>query len=500
MQWKNAQLGLIFFSLLGGVLSGGCRPTPTAGSVSPTPHQGIELRIACPSEATAALLQNHCRNWALRQGTAIRFLHYESAAGPASAGAADVWVIEPAELPRWAATERLANVPERFTARENPYTWTDLLPTYRDRLVLWDNQRFAWPLIGEAPVCCYRKDWLDDPRHQKAFREQFGHALAAPATWEQFAHIADYFHKNDPKKPGASLPPLPTSDAALDRLFYTIAAGYARRAVSSRERLDAAIRSDVFSFQYDLQTGQPRLDSPGFVFALNLLQRLRACRPAQPADHPEEAFQGGQAVLCLTDAPWLKAFQQTAALRDKVGVCRVPGGECYFAFAQGRRIPASEGNRVPYLGGGGWLAVVPRDGEHPAAAFDLLAELSGPKTSLQLFLSERAQGGPIRGEPLSRERWDSFDLDELETRHLREALRPTLLHYDLQNPAVCLRTPRQAAHRAALVRHLRTALTQGTSAGEALGKAAEEWKQLDREQGLEAHKADYRRSVGLLAK
>jgi hypothetical protein len=119
---------------------------------------------------------------------------------------------------------------------------------------------------------------------------------------------------------------------------------------------------------------------------------------------------------------------------------------------------------------------------------------------MQVFLGETERGGPIRGEQLNRERWESFDLDERQTNHLRDALRQTLLHYGLKNPAVCLRTPRQVEHRTALVHQLRAALLQGVKANEALSKAAEAWEQMDRRQGWEAHKADYRRSLGLLVK
>src|SRR5262249_30206723 len=76
-----------------------------------------------------------------------------------------------------------------------------------------------------------------------------------------------------------------------------------------------AARPETFSFHYDLDTGKPRIDTPGFVYALRLLQRLQRCRPGG-AGGPAEAFRDGKAVLCLTDAAWLPAFQKSAAVRD----------------------------------------------------------------------------------------------------------------------------------------------------------------------------------------
>ena len=510
MQWKSVPVGLLFCTL---VLAG-CRPAPPPPiDTAAAPYQGVELRIAFPNEDCARLLGGPARNWARRQGVQLNVLPYDPSAetGPGSAGPADVWVLAPAELPRWAAAGKLAPLPPALATRENAYAWTDLLPAYREQLLQWGGELHGLAVVGEAPLCCYRADWLDNAAFRAAFRQQFSRDFDAPATWEQFAWIAEYFREHPPLTPpgtggdkgggrsGPSLPPLPRADADLDRLFYTIAAGYARRAVPADEARRADHQDDVFSFHYDLKTGRPRIAEPGFVYALELLQRLQKCRPTEAAKHPDEAFRQGRAVLCLTDAPRLKVFQQTPGLRDKVGVCRLPGGECYFDFAQGKPQPKPEGNRVPYLGGAGWLAVVPRASEHAAAAFDLLADLSGPQTSSQIFLSETERGGPIRSEQVYRERWDSFDLNDKQTLHLREALQDTLLHRGLRNPALCLRTPRQAAHRAALVKEVRAALLTHADAANALRKVAKAWIQLDGEQGLEAHKADYRRSLGLLA-
>ena len=36
----------------------------------------------------------------------------------------------------------------------------------------------------------------------------------------------------------------------------------------------------AYAFHYDTRDGRPRIDQPGFVAALQLMQRLQACRPA----------------------------------------------------------------------------------------------------------------------------------------------------------------------------------------------------------------------------
>jgi multiple sugar transport system substrate-binding protein len=407
---------------------------------------------------------------------------------------ADVWVLAPAELPHHAAAGRLQPVPSSFALRDAPFAWNDLLPLYREDLLGWERVSWGLPLMGEAPVCCCRTDLLGDPGHRTAFRERFGRDLGPPATWEQFADVAEFFRQ---RLGGPSLPPLPADDRALDRAFYTVAATYARRAVPEVTQIGEDNRDQVFAFHYDLNTGKPRIDTPGFVHALKFLRRLQACRPEAAEAVPERAFAQGRAVLCVTDAPWLAFFQRVPNLRDKVGVTRLPGGECTFSFAKGERQPAADPNRVPYLGGAGWLAAVPKGAAHPDSAFDLLADLCGPQTSGQMVIAPRWGAGPVRDEQLRRERWDSFDLDADNTIRLKEVLQYALLHRGLKNPVLCLRTPREAVHRAALVAELRAALAGKKEPDTALKAAARRWAELDREQGLEAHKAAYLLSLGL---
>jgi multiple sugar transport system substrate-binding protein len=494
MQRKSRRAGHLFSALLAAAVAAGCRPTSSLPTAPEAPHHGVHLHVACPGEATADLLRRHGGPWALRQGAQLGVVRYDPETGPEAGGPADVWVLAPADLPRLAAAGRLAPVPEGLTARDNPYAWNDLLPIYRERLIVWSRTPVALPLAGESLLCCYRADYFQDAAHRAAFRKKYGRDLEPPATWRQFAEVAEYFRDRGP-----SLPPLPADDAALDRLFYTVAAGFARRAVPADEPGGAGDRDEIFSFHYDLKTGEPRIAAPGFVYALGVLKRLEACRPPGADQRPEEAFRDGKAVLCLADAPWLKAFQGAEALRDRVGVCRVPGGDRYFDFMTGAARPVAEANRVPYFGGAGWLAAVPADAPHAAAAFDLLAALSEPKESTQIFLGAKAAGGPIRAGQLSRERWDAFDLDEGRSLRLKEVLQETLLHRGLKNPAVCLRTPRQAAHRAVLLKEVRAVLLGGADPAEALKKVAGQWSELDRRQGLDAHRADYRLSLGLLA-
>src|SRR5262249_46248118 len=149
---------------------------------------GAVVRVACPGEPAESVVRTHSRAWAARQGAQVEVLRYDPAKGPEAAPGADVWVIRPAELARWAAG-LLLPLPEMVTQPDSPFQWRGLLPQYREQLLRWDGTDHAVPLLGESPLCCYRADLFADPKHRKGFAQQFGRehpgrGLKAPATWE----------------------------------------------------------------------------------------------------------------------------------------------------------------------------------------------------------------------------------------------------------------------------------------------------------------------------
>lgn len=492
MQRKRFGSFILFSCFL--LIAAGCKPA--APVVVAPPRSGISLRIASPGDPSAAVLREHSRSWAAATGSKVEIVVYPANRGPTAVENVDIWIVRPAEMPRWAAAGQLRPLPKFYTEHDNPFRWGSLLPLYREQLLLWEQKPYAFPLLGESPLFCY------DPTPD---RLQPKEEKNPPATWDEVAGLAEKCTADVGKVfPDVKLlPPLPADDAALLRLFYTVAAPYVRQAVSSDEGQAPGQGDELFSFDHDATTGKPRIASAGFVHALSLLQRLQACRPPKAEAEPENAFLQKKALFCLTDASWLPRFQDhdTARIRDHFGIARMPGSSLIFESGTGKKKALKATNWVPYLGSGGWLAVVPRSAAHAEEAFALLADLCGPERSQRIALEPRWGGGPTRTGQLSRERWDAFELSPPQTRQVKEALRQTLLHPDMKNPALCLRTPDQAAHQAALAAELRSALEKNTDPAQALANVARRWEELDREydraHGKGAHLADYRRSLGL---
>jgi multiple sugar transport system substrate-binding protein len=500
MQSKIRRNLCLFFALCGPIASAlciGCTRATTAEDVPEAlPFQDQIVKVAVPNESLAALLNRYKPSWTKKRGARVELVSYTGtpdAAGNDASG----WIIRPAEMPHWAASGRLLPVPAEYKARAGAYNWTDLIALYREKLLRWAGETYALPLLGEAPLCFYRADLFVEARHQKAFRDQYKRTLGPPASWDDFADIAEYFYnQKESGKAAPSLPPLPESAEELDYLFYAVAAPHVRHAVFQNQGRPIS-DEELFSFHYTLKTGEPRIEHAGFLYGLQLLQRLQRFRPAGVSAVPPQAFADGQAVLCLADASWIGRFRKTLA-PTSLGVCEVPGSARWFRFRDGKEQASTNGNTIPYQGAGGWIAVVPRSAPHPDAAFALFAELGGRDMSLQIVFEPQWGGGAFREAHLHSEKgWFSFELDQEKTVRLKEALQRTLDRAGLKNPAVRLRIPDQQAYRQALVDQVRNALATNADAKEALHNVAERWKELDAPKGEKQRKNDYLLSLGL---
>ncbi len=490
--WVSAALFLL-------QMTGGCSPRTTPSQRQIKPFEGLVVKVACPGEPATTVIQRYGQAWASESGARIEVVRFDRASGPDSGPLADIWVIPPAQMPHWAAAAKLHPVPEAYVDHNPNYAWENLLPLCRYKLLVWDRKAYAMPLLGDAMLCFYREDLFRDPLHREAFNKKYGRPLAAPSTWEEFEAIAEYFdHQPRPgiDRPCPSLPPLPVADEDLDREFYSVAVPFARRAV--RED-DPKPPPDVqlFSFHFDLESGSPRIDTPGFVHALRLLQQLQRYRPAAPVAEPPVSFEQGEAVMCLASPSWISRFRGSAQVGDKIGLCPVPGTGHVFEYATGREEEVPGGNRVPYLGAGGWVTVVPRTSENPEAAFALMAFLSDPRTSRDIVIEPAWGGGVFREKHLGRDvGWTSFGFDRSRTEVLVQSLRETLLPSQV-NPVLRLRIPDERSHQHALVAELREALLQGKDAGQALSAAAARWRELDKDKDAKTRLRDYRLSLSL---
>lgn len=471
----------------------GAKQEPSTPSKAPKLADGQVIIVACPGDPATAVVTRYSALWAVQTGANVDVKRYGREDGPEAVADADIWVLEPAELPHWAAADRLEPVPAEYRGPTAPYAWRNLLAPMRDRLLEWDGKTYGMPVLGGTLLCYYRQDLLSDARAQGDFKRKTGQTLGPPATWDEFAQIANFFRE---RTGTPSLPPLPTADDDLDAEYYAVAAPLARQGLGKEAaRLTG---NEFFSFHYDLVTGRPRIGAAAFVEALRLLAQLQSCRPPGTG-RPGETFRQGRAVLCVADAAWAGRFQERdSRVRGRFGICEVPASTRVFAFTNGRLQHLAQPNRVPYLGSGGWVGVVRRGSPRAEAAFAMLAALGGPETSKEVML-EPAWGADVwrREQVDNRSGWESLELGAALTNTLVETLRATQ-ESPLLNPVYRLRIPDQRPHQRALVEEVRKALSRpGMDTEQVMAAVAGHWEQFDAHQPQQQRLRDYRLSLGL---
>ena len=66
----------------------------------------------------------------------------------------------------------------------------------RPELQAWHSGRIAAvPADGDVVLLHLRRDLLEDPREQAAFRKQYGRPLAPPRTWREYEDLQQFFHR-----------------------------------------------------------------------------------------------------------------------------------------------------------------------------------------------------------------------------------------------------------------------------------------------------------------
>jgi ABC-type glycerol-3-phosphate transport system substrate-binding protein len=458
---------LVFVAGCGGDSSHGTAPDAK-------PFSKVVLTVRCPDPALAAVITPATRSWADRTGAGVT-IH---AAGMTPEDDTDVGIIAAPELGVWADRGALARVPAGLGAIDHPFQWTGVLPAYRQQLIEWGGQAQAVPLVGDGFVIVYRADRFADAKFIKAFQETFGRKPAAPATWEEFADLATAFATLDGR------PSLPSySGAGVADLFFRVAACYNRSAMT-----DPTAKRATLSFEFDLTTGAPRLDTPAFVAAADWLARLAGKKcfpPLAPAGTPADPV----AALDRKDAPASLAVVSLAQLARlpreggvvpaRFAVAALPGTQRYTDPEKGTLVTAAVPNYVPYFAGGR-IGVVRARCQHQAAAFDLLADLGGPTRSLEVVSTPGLGAGPFRVSHLERDRiqvWYGYGFDADRTKQLQDALRQ-YVRQDVKAPVFGLRGPDREPLSAAAAAELGK-LAEGVRPDAVLKQLTAAWNAID---------------------
>jgi multiple sugar transport system substrate-binding protein len=393
-------------------------------------------------------------------------------------GAIDLVVFYPAFIGDFAGNDFIRPLGE-YVDRYDPGLG-DVITAFRELYLKWEGKVYALPFDGDVHMLLYRKDLLNHPAEQKAFRQQYGRKLEAPQTWEEYLEVGEFFTR----KAGETL-----AGKKLSRPFYGCAE-YGARGFSWAWFMNRFAGAGGVYFDEQMN---PQINTPEAVAALeNMQEAVEVCSPPDVLnfgyDQLRDIFIKGQAFMVVqwTDVPKKAGDPSQSDVVGKVGYAMVPGVE----------LPNGTVNHRAMMPVGRVLAVA-SDSDHPEEAYWVAYYLS---RQTSLFDVSTAQTGldPYRRSHVAAGEYEMFEQKSDAGRYL-QAVEDAL---EIGFPEIYI--PGAAKYNDALDRAVNAAISGESDAQGALDKAAAEWDEItdelerDRQVELWNSALDTYRQLGLL--
>src|SRR5215218_5198678 len=180
----------------------------------------------------------------------------------------------------------------------------DVLPGPRE-LLYYGGKKYMVANDHDGQVMYYRRDLLENPKHQKAFQEEYGYELRPPQTWDEFADVAEYFNGKDLNGDGQG-------DSGLTMHLKVGGQGMFHFMSFSAPYVIGPENPSLYWF--DPENMDPLIDSPGHVRAL--------------------------------------AQQQGSQVKGKIGAAPIPGTSKYYNIDTGEWVQTDQPNVVGNTTGG----------------------------------------------------------------------------------------------------------------------------------------------------
>lgn len=375
----------------------------------------------------------------------------------------------------------------------------DVLPSIRSTLT-WDGKLYALPYDGDIHYYSFRKDLFADPAINDEFKAKYGYALDPEnggQTWDQWRNIGEFFTGWDWNKDGAT-----DSDyglACMTKRGDTAWWGFNSRATAYAKHPDDP------AYFIDLETGEARLNNPGFVRALTewVEENTKWAPPGGSnftyADSLN-AVNGGRAVQTYNwDGVTNAASGEGSVIKGLQGYNILPGShEVYSAAGEGWETFETP-SHAPFLAFGGWVLAVSSkvDTDIVRAVWDMVSFIVKPESGLW-FVTNLTGASPYRYSQL--ENVDAFangplQLGEEVANDYLDAAKRTLDH---PNHVVDLALPGWVQYRDALELGVSKALAGEASPQDALDEVKAAFDEIsDRMGGLARQAEIYKLVLGV---
>ncbi len=389
---------------------------------------------------------------------------------------------------------------------KNRIDWEDVLPVYRERLLTWGRDLLAAPYDGDTVTLFYRKDVLENQQNKDRFKAELGYDLGVPTTWDQARDVARFFNNWDwagRGRPsyGIGMQPKPKDSQWF---FYSqVAAAYAKH-------------PDDPGFYFDTNTFDVRINSPGFVKALEDWVELVKFGPPGVLNWTwaecRSGFAGQDIFMSLdwADMGTLTYDPQKSQVNGKAGFALSPGSRRVFNPRTGQWDERTEVSYAPFLAWGGWVQAVPKSTpeEKVEASWDLISFLASKELTMRASVWPASGINPSRRFHLTNvDAWvkgseyqrqnnipNGFTSRDDANAYLQSILR------SLEHPNVTydLRIPGAFDYFDALDTSLTQAVLGQRSPQDALNDAATSWDAITGRLGGKQKQLEfYRASLGL---
>lgn len=354
------------------------------------------------------------------------------------------------------------------------FSWKqDVLPVVRQHETRWGNDVYALPLGSAHFHLLYRGDLFER------------HAVQVPRTWGELSEAAQLLQAA-------------VDDPVQWSVVEPLAAGWAGKTLLARAAPYARQRSR-YSTLFDFQTMEPLIDQPPFVRALEELVALHQAHAEQALSWTVDTcrqmlYDGRCAVALAWPAAW-SAEQEQLTTTVPFGVASCPGSaQWYNSRTASWEARQDDDQRVPLLSVAGRLVAVGRRTEQAQAAWGLAVTLTGERLAGAISARSR-DTAPARAQQLAA---IGLWLPQPTPGGLAQQYAGVLETFQHHNSYLhSLRLPGFGQYQAALDDAVRQALLGERTAADALGEAAERWRQITRAMGLPSQTGAYQMSLGL---
>jgi hypothetical protein len=330
----------------------GCPSAKEANQpVESLPFVGQEIRMGVPAEMTfRTTWEGPLNEWAAQTGARYTLTEFPARDGaeprnPFSGDDRQTLAVFPLDQAgELFAAGELAAIPQSVQANgEGGIFWSDLFAGLGGKVAARKGVPYFLPLSCPVLVCYYRHDLLS------------AKGLSPPQTWDDYQQLLD---KLDNWAPGLEAVE-PWSESFRATMFLARAVSFAQH-------------PSHYSLFFDIETGDPLIDSPGFVRALDASLTAVAKMPSSvlscdPADCRAAILQGRAALAIAFESPATEspatgaAASRTAADGpDQMSIrfVRLPGSrEVYNPTRRTWETPADKGIHQVTLCGFAGLAV-----------------------------------------------------------------------------------------------------------------------------------------------